>query len=213
MAGESDTVIGADAIATITGDVRLAGGHNLINNGTIDQTGSGSFLVVEDSTSTITNASGAQWTADLSDNRRLAYANGAANVLNLVNDGTLTKSASANRLQLGWTAGTTNITNNGVIDVLGGSARIEGNSATLSASSTVRLTTNGATKPLIRQGALSIDGTLEVVLESGYNPANGTTIRLIDYGSRNGSFSTITPPPGRTVNETYLGDGLDVTIN
>ena len=56
-------------------------------------------------------------------------------------------------------------------------------------------------------------GTLEVVLAGGYNPANGTTLRLIDYGSRSGSFSTVTPPQGRTISENYQGDGLDVTIN
>ena len=120
MAGESDTIIAADATATITGAVRLAGGHNLVNNGTIEQTGNGSILVDENTESTVTNASGAQWTADIGNNGRLAYANGGTNVLNLINDGTLTKSASANDLLLGWTSGTTNITNNGVIDVLGG---------------------------------------------------------------------------------------------
>ena len=59
-----------------------------------------------------------------------------------------------------------------------------------------------------------IDGTtLEVNLADGYVPANGTTVRLIDYDSRSGTFSTVTPPQTRTVTEAYESDGLDVTIN
>jgi hypothetical protein len=83
----------------------------------------------------------------------------------------------------------------------------------LSGSGTVRLTTNGLTKPLVCQGPLTIDGTLEVVLAGGYDPANGTTVRLIDYPSKTGTFGAITPPQGRTIAETYQTNGLDVTIN
>jgi len=211
MAGEGDTVIGADAVATITGAVYLVGDHNLVNNGTIDQSCSGQIIANEDTTSTITNAIGAQWTSALVDNGRLAYANSGTNVLNVVNDGTLTKTAGAEKLLLGWGPGTFNFTNNGVFDVLGGSARIEGTSATLSASGTVRLTTNGTTKPLIRDGALSIAGSLEILATDGYTPSG--TIRLIDYTSSSGSFDTpLTAPSGFTATPTYLGAGLNITF-
>lgn len=83
----------------------------------------------------------------------------------------------------------------------------------MSTSGTVRLTTNGSTTPMVRPGALGIDGTLEVILAEGYTPANGTTVRLIDFTSNDGTFSSITPPQGRTVVEAYESDGLDVTIN
>ena len=76
-----------------------------------------------------------------------------------------------------------------------------------------KLTTNGSVKPLTCQGALTIGGTLEVILAEGYDPAGGTKVRLIDYTSETGTFGTVTPPAGRTVSEAYEADGLDVTIN
>ena len=83
----------------------------------------------------------------------------------------------------------------------------------LDASGTVRLTTDGTNIPLTRQGNLSIDGTLEVLLAESYTPGSPATIRLIDYTSKTGTFSTITPPEGRTLSETYVADGMNVTFD
>ena len=77
----------------------------------------------------------------------------------------------------------------------------------------MRLTTDGSTLPLDWNGALTIDGTLEVILAEGYTPASPSTIRLIDFTSKTGAFSTITPPEGRTLTETYVADGMNVTFD
>ncbi|RKX29912.1 MAG: hypothetical protein DRP71_15835 [Verrucomicrobia bacterium] len=131
--------------------------------------------------------------------------------MDFLNAGTLIKSGSS--ANFGGTNGTFNLTNTGTLDVASGTLRLYGTTATLGASGTLRLVTNGSTKPIVRNGALTIGGTLEVVLADGYAPANGTVVRLIDYTSKTGAFSTVTPPQGRTISEAYQSDGLDVTIN
>ena len=162
--------------------------------------------------STITNAAGAQWTVDYATD---AYCMnlGFSNVtLDFINEGTLTKRGSA-KADLGGSTGTFNVTHNGTLEVDEGTLVFGGTSVVLGASGTVRLTADGTTVPLERTGSLAIGGTLEVLLVDGYTPPNGTTVRLIDYDSRGGSFVTITPPQGRTITEDYASDGLDVTLN
>ena len=214
MSGGGTSIIAEGASASLNNTtLYLRDGRALTNSGTLTQTANSQILVdTAGATSTITNASSGQWTANLNPNNRMAYPNNASATLNFVNAGTLSKTGSGLNY-LGYTNGTFNLTNTGILAVDAGTMRIDGASAVLGASGTLRLTTDGSTKPLERPGGLTIGGTLEVVLADGYTPANGTMIRLIDYGARSGSFSTITPPQGRTVSETYQSDGLDVTIN
>jgi len=49
-------------------------------------------------------------------------------------------------------------------------------------------------------GALSLGGTLEVVLYGGFNPQYGNTFDLLDWGSLSGTFATVNLPS--------LGEGL-----
>jgi hypothetical protein len=208
------TVIADGATALIDHTaVYLRGGRDFTNYGTVTMNGGGQLVAdTADATCDITNTAGGQWTMNLGNNGTMVYPNNQTATVNFVNAGTLTKTSSG-RNTLGYNNGTFNLTNTGTIEVDAGTLQMEGTSADLGASGTVRLTTNGSTVPLVRQGALAIAGTLEVILADGYTPAGGTTVRLIGYGSRSGSFGTITPPQGRTLTESYESDGLDVTIN
>ena len=212
--GDATTIIADGATALFgTGALYLRGGRDFINHGTVTQSGSADMRTdTADATTDITNAVGGQWTIDLNNHGRMLYPNNPTATMNFINAGTLTKS-SAGLNHLGYANGTFNLTNTGTIEVNAGTLNIDGTSAVLGLSGTVRLTTNGTTHSIVRPGALTIGGTLEVVLADGYTPANGTAIRLIDYGSRSGNFSTVTPPQGRTVTESYESDGLDVTMN
>ena len=213
MTGEGTTIIAEGASALLnTSAVYLRGGRDFLNNGTLTQSGRAALISdTADATSTITNALGAEWTTTMNDGHTIAYPYQATATVEFTNAGTLTKNGATTLL--GHTRGTFNLTNTGTLEVAAGELRVAGTSLVLDASGTVRLVTNGTTKPLVRQGGLTIDGALEVILADGYAPANGTTIRLIDYTSKTGAFSTITPPQGRTVAEAYASDGLDVTLN
>jgi hypothetical protein len=214
MTGDATTIIAEGATALINSNaVYLREGRDFINHGTVTQSGNGVMITDTPNTaSTITNAAGAQWTSNLNNHNRMVWPNHSTATLNFLNAGTLTKS-SADLNYLGHANGTFNMTSTGTIEVESGTLRLEGTSVVLSNSGKVRLTTNGTIAPLIRPGTLTIGGTLEVILADGYAPTNGTVVRLIDYGSRSGDFDTITPPQGRTLAETYAGDGLDVTID
>ena len=65
---------------------------------------------------------------------------------------------------LGYTNGNLNLTNSGMMEIPSGDCGWRGTVVVLDASGTVRLTTDGSTKPLVRPGELTIAGTLEVVL-------------------------------------------------
>jgi hypothetical protein len=212
QSGAGTTIIADGATATMTGSHLLNGDRGFVNDGTLTQTGAVFFRTNNNSTSTITNGNGATWIMNATTGSRVFYCDGAGDTLAFVNNGTLSRNIGG-LFNVGYITGSNTMTNNGVLDFSVGTVQLDFTTAILSGSGTLRLTTDGNIKPLTRQGALNIGGTLEVVLAGGYNPANGTTLRLIDYGSRSGSFSTVTPPQGRTISENYQGDGLDVTIN
>lgn len=214
MTGDSATIIADGATAALVHKtVYLRGGRDFINHGTLTQADTCNISTdTSDSTSTITNASGASWTVSMDADQSIACPDHATATLHFINDGTLSHNGSE-RTTLGSTIGTFALTNTGTIDVNSGTMHLEGSSAVLGPSGTLRLTTNGSTTPLTRSGALAIGGTLEVDLAEGYNPPNGTKIRLIDYTSKTGVFDPIKPPQGRALAESYAADGLDVTIN
>ncbi|MEZ5278748.1 MAG: cadherin-like domain-containing protein [Opitutaceae bacterium] len=210
--GAGTTIIANGATATMTGSHYLNGNRDFTNNGIFTQTGAVYFRTNGNSNTTITNGNGATWNMNIAAGYRSFYCEGGSDTLAVINNGTLTRSI-AGLFYMGYSTGTNTLTNNGTIDFSVGTVQLDFNTVTLAGAGTVRLTTDGTTKPMTRPGSLGIGGTLQVVLASGYSPANGTTVRLIDYSSKTGTFSTITPPAGRTVSPTYAANGLDVTIN
>ena len=78
MTGEGTTIIESGASALLKSSaVNLRGGHDLLNKGTLTQSGFASLVSdTADATSTITNASGAQWTTTLNPGYTIAWCTG-----------------------------------------------------------------------------------------------------------------------------------------
>jgi hypothetical protein len=62
---------------------------------------------------------------------------------------------------------------------------------------------------LTTSGAVTLGGTLDVQLVNGFTPTNGETFDIIDYGSRTGTFATVTFPTNGSWAISYL-DSSDV---
>ncbi len=94
------------------------------------------------------------------------------------------------------------IVNNGDLSLGAGSSLIITGDYTQSASGELDMELN---ETLAIYGTATLDGTLNVMLPSGYMPPSGDAFELMDYGNRNGAFATIDLPsyPGGSLTSDY----------
>ncbi len=206
--GTGTTIIASGATATFSsGNFYLTGNRDLINNGTMNQSGSMNFRSWSGSNSEITNAGGATWTLASNNGTTFIY-NDSSSTVTFTNNGDLMKTSSG-RVTFGTTSGSAIMVNNGNLDVSSGSLYFQSKgSATFSNASTLTIQTSLSTRGIEGNGnPLNFGGTL--VLKATITPPTGQAVRVIDYDVRTGTFNTITPPQGLTVQTANYDDTVN----
>jgi hypothetical protein len=203
--GSGDTIIGSEATATFsTGSFRLLSGRDLVNNGTMTQSGGTYFYAQGGTNSGITNVGDATWTLSSNNGTTFAY-NDSSSSLTITNNGTMTKTSSG-RLTLGTSSGSTVLVNNGSLDVSTGTMYVQGAAGlTLSNASTLTIQASTTVRGIEGNGdPLNFGGSL--ILKSTVTLPTSQAIRIIDFDVRNGTFNSITPPQGLTLQNTTYDD-------
>ena len=150
----------------MTGSNALDSNRKFTNNGTFTETGGTYFRTRGGSTSTMTNAAGANWVVNVAANYPFAYSEDSSSILNFVNAGTLTKQGIG-LAYWGSASGETRITNSGSIVIEGGTLQWEGTgnstyAGTLSIADGATVLFNRGTHSFPTGATLSGDGTLYV---------------------------------------------------
>ena len=83
----------------------------------------------------------------------------------------------------------------GLLDIRSGA--LQPSALTMTSSSTLALTVGGPTPVTqfsrVHAGTASLGGTLRVTSSNGYQPSAGTTLDVMTFASRSGSFDKIEP--------------------
>ena len=176
----------------------LANGASFINDGLVRQTGIGSLEFDQNGGNPITfnNLPGGTYEFN-ADNSVVSI--GCCATVPFNNQGLVWKSAGTNTSTISVTF------NNqaGSLRVDTGTLSLGGNNyAQGGGDLTIGIAGQGAGQSglLALTGAASLNGSLDVVLAQGYVPPVGSQFQILSAGSINGTFSSLTLPPGFLVN-------------
>jgi len=192
------------------------------NSGTVDATGAGSIVRVEDP-ATLTNASatalvGGVWSASgggrieigsatFTNNQATVLLDGAASTFPAINPLAQNNGSFSIKGSKDFTTSGA-LSNNAMLTIGTGSDLAVAGLFTQASSATLDMILGGTGAESFGQlsaGTVNLDGTLQIELASGYFPGGISTYTLISAGSVNGTFSSLTAPPlsGRTYELLY----------
>jgi hypothetical protein len=208
--------MGTTAPTVLNGTAEIGGGLSgpTLNGRLLDDFGS---VTVDDGT-TLNFSGGAIFHNEAGAELDLPGASSLALGVNqqgqLNNEGLILKTGAGSQSNLSLP-----VSNSGTVEVVLGTLTVNGRyTQTADGALTVHLAGTAAGTQYGRlqvNGAATLDGTLNVVLDDGFSPADGDTFRVLTFSSRSGDFGTKNFPDlgeGLSFNPAYDSTGLNLLV-
>jgi hypothetical protein len=208
MTDAGSTVLPSGTSGTIGGYVSLTGMHTLSNRGTVTHTSgavSGENYATTGTSGAIVNTGG--WTEDTSGGGMSYPGNCCGATMVFTNNGSMSLTGHGS-LAIAW-----NFANNGTLSV-DGTLQVSG-TYSMSSTSTTNITIAGTAagsqySQLYMNGAVTLQGTLNVTTPSTFIPPPGSTYTIMQFGVGTSGTFTITYS-GHTYSPNYTTSNLILT--